>query len=428
MLNKRIGRRLLAAALALALCVATVFAAELQAQSAEEAGQNQESGEAGEEIPEETYISDPAGTVSYENLERRMRENNLSLLALEESILAIEVIDYDEMAGDYRQALNEIANAQWGMITGSVIPGLGSMLASSLDAQYDALREAFDDIKDGNLQQDNADLIWQLENTQNQLVVAGEALYIALASPEINEQTLDRSLDALDRGIQEAELRYQLGQISALTLEQTRANRTALISSQQTLNMNKENLEIQLKQMIGAELSSQMELTALPQVTDEQLEAMDLEADLAAAKEASYSLYDAKLTLDDAKETFDDAPRNQKSYEYQVALHQWQGAQYTYNAAVQSFETSFRTLYNQVKDCKQVLDAARTALSVEESSCEVDQLKYEQGSISYNTLLTAQDDVAAAREAVDTAAINLFSAYNTYRWAVEYGILNVSAS
>ena len=35
---------------------------------------------------------------------------------------------------------------------------------------------------------------------------------------------------------------------------------------------------------------------------------------------------------------------------------------------------------------------------------------------------------AAAREAVDTAAINLFSAYNTYRWAVEYGILNVSAS
>ena len=428
MLNKRIGRRLLAAALALALCVATVFAAELQAQSAEEAGQNQESGEAGEETPEETYIPDPAGTVSYENLERRMRENNLSLLALEESILAIEAIDYDEMADDYRQALNEIANAQWGMITGSVIPGLGSMLASSLDAQYDALREAFDDIKDGNLQQDNADLIWQLENTQNQLVVAGEALYIALASLEINEQTLDPSLDAVERGIQEAELRYQLGQISALTLEQTRANRTALISSQQTLNMNKENLGIQLKQMIGAELSSQMELTALPQVTDEQLEAMDLEADLAAAKEASYSLYDAKLTLDDAKETFDDAPRNQKSYEYQVALHQWQGAQYTYNAAVQSFETSFRTLYNQVKDCKQVLDAARTALSVEEGNYAVDQMKYEQGSISYNTLLTAQDDMAAAREAVDTAAINLFSAYNTYRWAVEYGILNVSAS
>lgn len=54
----------------------------------------------------------------------------------------------------------------------------------------------------------------------------------------------------------------------------------------------------------------------------------------------------------------------------------------------------------------------------------MDQLKYEQGTISYNELLTAQDDLAAAQDEVDTAAINLFSTYNTYRWAVDYGILN----
>ena len=89
---------------------------------------------------------------------------------------------------------------------------------------------------------------------------------------------------------------------------------------------------------------------------------------------------------------------------------------------MQSFETNFRILFNQVKDCKQLLDAARTAL--EESNYAVDQLKYEQGTISYNELLTAQDDLAAAQDEVDTAAINLFSTYNTYRWAVDYGILN----
>ena len=427
MLNKKIGRRLLAAALALTLCAATVFAAELQGQTDEEETQSQ--GDDGtEQTPEEEYIPDPAGTVSYENLERRMRENNLSLLALEESILAIESIDYEDMAEDYREALNQIAGIQWGMITNPMMGGMGSIMASSLDAQYDALRDSFDAIKDGDLQQDNADLVWQLENTQNQLVVTGEALYIVLASVGINERALDRTLASTDRSIQEVELRYQLGQVSALALEQARAGRTALISSQQSLNTSRENFEIQLKQMIGADLASELTLTALPQVTDEQLEAMNLEEDLAAAKEASYSLYDAKLTLDDAKETFNDAPRNQNSYEYQMALHQWQAAQYTYNATVQNFETNFRTLYNQVKDYKQVLDAARTALAVEESNYAVDQMKYEQGSISQNALLTAQDDVAAAQEAVDTAAINLFSSYNTYRWAVEYGILNVSAS
>ena len=441
MLNKKTGKQLLAVVLALALCAASVFAAEPSEQEGA-AGQAEadqilasnetdqpEDGQEDQDVEEsgdgeEEYVPDPAGTVSYENLERRMRANNLSLLALEESIQAIEAIDYDEMADDYRDGLNDIAKMQWGMLTNPMLGGMGSIMSSSLDAQYDALREAFDAIKDGDLQQDNADLIRQLENTQNQLVVAGEALYIALAGLEINQRTLDRTLDATDRSIQEVELRYQLGQVSALTQEQAQAGRTALLSSQQTLRMNQENLSIQLKQMIGADLTSELELTALPEVTGEELEAMNLEEDLEAAKTASYSLYDAKLTLDDAKETFDDAPKNQRSYEYQVALHQWQSAQHTYNAAVQSFETNFRILFNQVKDCKQLLDAARTALAVEESNYAVDQLKYEQGTISYNELLTAQDDLAAAQDEVDTAAINLFSTYNTYRWAVDYGILN----
>lgn len=387
----------------------------------------------GEEAPEEgqepeEYIPDPAGTVTFENLERRMRENNLSLLALEENVQAIAVIDYDEMYEDIRQALNDIASAQWTMITSDPTGMLGGMLASSLDAQYDALREQFESIKDGELQKDNADAIWQIQDLQNQMVVAGEALYIALAGLELNDRTMDRSLDALDRGIQEAQLRYDLGQISSLTLQQTKASRTSLVSSQQTLRMSLENYKTQLKLMVGADLASDLTLGALPEVTDEQLATMDLEADLAAAKEASYSLYDAKLTLDDARETYNDAGgdgyHNKDKYEYQMALHQWQSAQYTYNATVQNFETGFRTLYAQVKDCKQVLDAARTALAVEQDNYAVDQMKYEQGSISRNELLTAQDDLSTAQDSVDTAAINLFSAYNTYRWAVEYGILN----
>ena len=456
-MKQRMLALVLTAAMVLSLLGVSVWAAEgageeisPDSSAAQESSSQEESGDGSEETPAdgrettddgetsgeepsdgqepEEYIPDPAGTVTFENLERRMRENNLTLLALEENIRAIEAIDYDEMSEDLRQALNDIASAQWGIITSSPIPGLGSMLASSLDAQYDALREQFDAIKDGELQEDNADAIWQLQDLQNQMVVTGEALYIALAGLEVNDRTMDRSLAALDRGIQEAQLRYDLGQISSLTLQQTRAGRTSLVSSQQTLQMNLENYKTQLKLMVGADLTSDLTLGALPEVTDEQLAAMDLEADLAAAKEASYSLYDAKLTLDSAREDYNDAGgdsyHNKDNYEYQIALHQWQAAQHTYNATVQNFETGFRTLYLQVKDCKQVLDAARTALAVEEDNYAVDQLKYEQGSISQNELLTAQDDLEAAQDAVDTAAINLFSAYNTYRWAVEYGILN----
>ena len=33
-------------------------------------------------------------------------------------------------------------------------------------------------------------------------------------------------------------------------------------------------------------------------------------------------------------------------------------------------------------------------------------------------------NAAAAEETVEQARLDLFSAYNTYRWAVEHGILN----
>lgn len=356
-----------------------------------------------------------------------MRENNLTLLALEENIQAIRVIDYDEMYEDLRQALNEIASAQWTMITSAPL-GLGSMMASSLDAQYDALRDQFEAIKDGELQKDNEDAIWQLQTLQDQIILTGETTYLGVVEAERNLAAIDRNLETLDRTVQELELRYELGQISSQTLEQTRASRASLVSTRQTLVNSITTYKLQLELMAGGETDGQVQLGALPQVTDQQLQEMDLEADLTAAKEASYDLYEAKLTLDDAKETYNDAGgdgyHNKDNYEWQTANHQWQAAQYTYDAAVQNFEAAFRALYLQVKDCKQVLDAAGTALAVEKDNYAVVQLKYEQGGVSYNELLDAQDTLDEAQDAVDAARDDLFSTYHTYRWAVDHGILN----
>ena len=431
-MKTRLLALLLAGAVTASLLGVSALAAEEDEPEKTGAAQTQEESEDGQEAgetqpEEEPYIPDPVGTLTFENLERRMRENNLTLLALEENIQAIRVIDYDEMYEDIRQALNEIASAQWTMIT-SVPMGMGSMMASSLDAQYDALREQFEAIKDGELQKDNEDAIWQLQTLQDQMVLAGETTYLGVVELENSLETVDRNLETLDRTLQELELRYELGQISSQTLEQTRASRTALLSTRQTLVSNLSNYKLQLELMAGGELNGQVQLGALPQVTDGQLAAMDLEADLAAAKEASYDLYEAQLTLDDAKETYDDAGgdgyHNKDNYEWQAANHQWNAARYTHDAAVQNFETAFRTLYLQVKDCKQVLDAAGTALAVEQSNYAVTQLKYEQGSVSYTALLRARDSVDEAQDAVNTAANDLFSAYHTYRWAVDRGILN----
>lgn len=377
-----------------------------------------------EEHPEPEIITpDAVGTVSFANVSRRLRENNLSVLSLEENINAIKAIDYDKMTDDIRKSLNGIADAQWFLtISGN------SFAAKSMSSSYESLKDTFDDIRDGKLQEDNEAVIRQLENAQDQVAMAGESLYIALTEMELNGQTLSRSITALDRTIKELNLRYDLGQISALTLEQTKAGRTSALSGQETLTMNIGTYKTQLEQMIGAELTGKIKLQGLPQVTAQQLAAMDLDKDLAAAKEASYTLFAAQRTLDDARDDFKDTAEdymyNTGKYQYVTAQHQWQAAQYTYNAAVQSFETSFRTLYLQVKDYQQVLQASKTALATEQDNFAAAQKKHDLGNLSDNALADAKDKVSEAQDKVDGAAIDLFSAYNNYRWAVDHGILN----
>lgn len=418
MLGKRICAMLCTAALILGLCGTGALADEAAAGKlpAKSVGITQ---------------PDPVGTVSFGNLAGRMRENCLNYLILEQNIDQIEVIDYDKMKEDLSESISELKRGRSALITASQMGDYytaayaftGSVTYMQLDQACSSLQAIYDDLEDGKLQKDNNDLLRQLRNAQDQVLMAGEVIYIALAGLEITDSSLDRSLDALDRTVAEMELRHSLGQISLFTLQTAKNGRTSLLSSRETLGMNIRNLKLQLGQMIGEGTDGSIRLAALPRVTDGQLAGMDPKADLAAAEEASYSLYAAKQTLDDEKEAYDKRNRT-GSYQTKQAESAWQAAQYTYQSAVQSFELGFQQLYSQVGDCRQALDAAQAALELERAEYALSRLNYDLGRISKNALLTAQDDVAAAQETVDSALVDLFSAYNTYRWAVDHGILN----
>ena len=368
---------------------------------------------------------DAAGTLSFENLSARMKTGYYTVMSLEENIAAIECIDYDKMYEDLRDGLNQIAEAQWMMLQ---IPGAGETYTyKSLQDQYDTLRKTFDDIKDGKLQQDNADLVRQLRDAENQLLMAGQTLYINLLGLEDQSAALARQTAALDRTIEEVKLRYELGQVSAMTLQQTEAGKAQAESGKAAIDAAVAQLRRQLNAMIGEELTAPLTLNALPGVTAEQLAAMDVEKDLEKAKAVSYDLYAAKLTLDDADEEYKDKAGdlgyNEDNYEYIAVKHRWQAAQYTYNAAVQNFELSFRSLYDSVQSYASALNAAKVSLECERSDLAAAQLRYEQGTISENALHTAEDELYTAQDTVSGAERDLFTAYNNYRWAVDYGLL-----
>lgn len=385
------------------------------------AGPDQET--TGEELE---IVPDPVGTVSFENLERRIREHNLQLLALEENVASLEGMDYEAMQESLRKRLHNFAQGKWIKQTDEElanIMGLGEVSLEFLNSSYDALREQFDAIRDGELQKDNAGVIRQLKNLQDQIVMSGETLYMAIYAMETQETALQRQLAAMNRTVEEMELRYELGQISALQLQQTKSGRTSLVSGLDTLQMNIRNYKLQLEMLIGAELTGEIELGAMPSVTDQELEKMDEEADLAAAKEQSYEIYAAEQTMKDAEDAY---VENMTAVLYikDSVERTLEAAKYTYNASIQDYELRFRMLYAQVQDYRQILSAAQTALACEQASYAAQELKYQQGSISENTLLSARDTLQEAEETVESAKNDLFSAYNSYCWAVEHGILN----
>lgn len=444
-MRKRILAFVLAAALISSLLVTAAVAEEDGAPA--EAAQSEESAPTENQSSETTAVTDgestageseepqqdaeteipapdPVGQLSFANLESRMRENNLTVLMLEESIASIDEIDFDKMQEDLRDQLNDIAKLQYVSI--AYPEAAGGMTFDSLQSSYDALKEQFDDLKEGKIQDDYDAVVRQLRNTEDQMIKTAETIYINILELQNTDEQLQRSLAAMNRTVQEMELRYDLGQISALQLQQTESGRTQLKSNLETVEMNLDNLIVQMEVMIGAEQTGALKLGEIPDVTDEQIAAMDLEKDLAAAKEVSYALFDAQKTLNDAKETYEDAidGKGISSYQRKSAEHTWKAAQYTYEAAVQSFELSFRTAFNAVTDQQQILKASQTALALQQDTYASMELKYQQGSISKNALQDAKDDLDDAQTAVDTARHNLFTAYRTYRWAVDRGLLN----
>ena len=194
------------------------------------------------------------------------------------------------------------------------------------------------------------------------------------------------------------------------------SGRASLVSGLTTLRMNMTNLRMQLENMLGEKITGTIAVGTLPRVTSEQLSAIDLEKDLKQVLRRSPAVQ---------------AAEDQESSLYSSGMSSlggdiWDGmtsaADYGVKSAKMQAEMNFRSLYAELMDCRQVLTAAQGALEVEQLAYQAAELKFHQGAISKNVLLTAADELQTAKEAVLTAENNLFSTYNEYNWAVKHGI------
>ena len=300
----------------------------------------------------------------------------------------------------------------------------------SLKDQKSTLEEQLDDLKEERDKQKKEyartleDTARQVDYAVDQTVAGAESLYLSILSTQMQLEALQRSQADTARTVQEMTLRHQLGQISQQTLTQVQNGYDALVSTVSGLESTIATMKSSLQSLLGEQPTGSLTLLDTPSVTQQELSSISFAADLAAAKEKSFTLYSSARAVEKAEDEMEDARKDhgKSSYQYQMAEHSYQSAVYQNSAAVSGFELAVQTLYRAVAPAQAALAVKDADLIYQEQVFSAAELKYAQGNLSANGLENAKSTLEGARRDVAAARLDLFTAYHAYRQAVTLGL------
>ena len=421
-----------------------------------------------------TSVTIPSdGTLAFSQIGERVKANNLTLKAAEESLKQAKAMDWDDAIDEMEDAIdnldiqisqllngstNQLATANAALtasldkvsVSGKKIENLGDVINSAINvsmlktlAQYgqmqaeslkstkESLEDQLDDLKEQkqDYQKTLKDTERQIDYAADQTISGAESLYLTILSTQLQLDGLkNNTLASTQRSLKEIELRYQLGQVSRLTLTQVQNGYESLESSITSLENTVSTLYSSLQSLMGDVPTGKLRLLDTPSVTADELSYLNYASDLSKAKENSYSLYTADRAVEDAEDAMNDARRDEgkNSYQYKMAEYAYQSSIYKKDAAVASFEASFLNLYKAIAPAQTALAAKQSALAYEQQMYAVAEKKYQLGNLSANALQDAKDTLDSAQRDVEAAQLDLFTAYHSYDQAVKLGLVSSS--
>lgn len=421
-----------------------------------------------------TSVTIPSdGTLAFSQIGERVKANNLTLKAAEESLKQAKAMDWDDAIDEMEDAIdnldiqisqllngstNQLATANAALtasldkvsVSGKKIENLGDVINSAINvsmlktlAQYgqmqaeslkstkESLEDQLDDLKEQkqDYQKTLKDTERQIDYAADQTISGAESLYLTILSTQLQLDGLkNNTLASTQRSLKEIELRYQLGQVSKLTLTQVQNGYESLESSITSLENTVSTLYSSLQSLMGDVPTGKLRLLDTPSVTADELSYLNYASDLSKAKENSYTLYTADRAVEDAEDAMNDARRDEgkNSYQYKMAEYAYQSSIYKKDAAVASFEASFLNLYKAIAPAQTALAAKQSALAYEQQMYAVAEKKYQLGNLSANALQDAKDTLDSAQRDVEAAQLDLFTAYHSYDQAVKLGLISSS--
>lgn len=421
-----------------------------------------------------TSVTIPSdGTLAFSQIGERVKANNLTLKAAEESLKQAKSMDWDDAIDEMEDAIDNLDIQISQLINGSsyqleaankalteslgkvsvsegtisnlpdvikntitvstlqTLSEYGKIQAESLKASKESLEDQLDDLKEQkqDYQKTLKDTERQIDYAADQTISGAESLYLTILSTQLQLDGLkNNTLASTQRSLKEIELRYQLGQVSKLTLTQVQNGYESLESSITSLENTVSTLYSSLQSLMGDVPTGKLRLLDTPSVTANELSYLNYASDLSKAKENSYTLYTADRAVEDAEDAMNDARRDEgkNSYQYKMAEYAYQSSIYKKDAAVASFEASFLNLYKAIAPAQTALAAKQSALAYEQQMYAVAEKKYQLGNLSANALQDAKDTLDSAQRDVDAAQLDLFTAYHSYDQAVKLGLVSSS--
>ena len=218
-----------------------------------------------------------------------------------------------------------------------------------MKASLESMEDQLDDLQDQkeDYQKTLEDTARQIDYAAAQTIAGAESLYLTILSTQLQPEALQETMESTQRSLREVELRYELGQVSQLTLLQAQSGYDSLKASMDSLENTISTLYSSLQSLMGDVPTGRLTLTSTPYVTQGQLAAISYTSDLEKAKENSYTLYASARSVEDAKQAMDDARREEgkNSYQYKMAEYTYQSTLYQNDATIAEFELSFQSLY-----------------------------------------------------------------------------------
>ena len=345
-------------------------------------------------------------TLEYDEIADLVHEYNTTVLNNRVSYRDYLGKDRDDVARRYRDAAQELRdNIEYPDDPTDTSYATMLMAAQLNETQAKSLEEQADNNVDAS-----QSIYLQYEMVEANLVLATKLNLIAY-----NQKLLSNGLTEENRSLLEAQ--YQAVQVQASVGS---ATQTDVLNARQALEQlestsisdakETQTLKQQICLAAGWNYDADPVFGELPQVDPAQIAAIDLEADKARALENNYTL---KIS--------------RRQYENSTSSATRENLQNTIRDNEQNIASDITSKYQSLLEAQSSYNLALTQQAVEAQTLAAVQQRFQTGAASQLEYLQESYNMSSRNTAVETAALSLLSAWETYQGAVN-GLASASAS